>query len=815
MTVKQRFTRTLCVAACLPYLMVSRAGVGLVVLMAWLDGLFSIDQVGEVTFGIAESIVVAPDYQATFRWLGWIHYGSFWLATLLLAVATEHTMRWQLTSGNDSVRAWPFRLPAFGRPLDLSRALLPRAAAITVVGGLHLAYVTEAITLLGKSKVMLAVVLFAGAWVLVACAVLVASKGLKKRRGRALAVGALSVVTVAGAWLGAGMLGLELRLSVTLSILTTAAFGSTIVLVRRSAPAPGSTSPRPILEWLVFALVMTLYVALWTPWSVHSWRVGTLAIALVALAVATYALGAFVLLLRHVDRRGAAIGAALIAGSAIALAWSDQEKLGHETLEVPTDQAAAPPPVLPLRTSASGPGRDLAIHADGGGIRAALFTASVLALADDMTCGEFGELVRVASGVSGGSVGIAAWAGLREDYVRHGGAWKHCVPQRHVEVPRDLLSGRASFGAGQFPLTFRVRYMLAQDHLSPIVAAMVTRDLLPHWWTSKAARGQALVESWQNAARQVVLSQQPERDDTPPVGLAEPLAAVTAGSSHPPLLAFSATDVRTGQPVIFTNAPWRLVVPPDRVLQLGVAALHSARFPIVSPAGALADGTRVVDGGYYDNSGASTLELLLREGSSRTDASSHPYLPKHVALIRINGNAPAHEDWECEQRLREGEHAFLTTMVESLGNGNHAFADRRLAQLVVDRKKAEEVQAKANAKADASWSGLAAVDAARTAHADRAVADLIRQRGETDPESNLPNWLTVQLSYAGASDEVCKTATKEVCRQLRLMACAANARPAPLGWHVTQLTAGSMQWSELVSAGRILSMAGLANDPVK
>ena len=51
-------------------------------------------------------------------------------------------------------------------------------------------------------------------------------------------------------------------------------------------------------------------------------------------------------------------------------------------------------------------------------------------------------------------------------------------------------------------------------------------------------------------------------------------------------------------------------------LRLSTAALLSARFPIISPAGVLRNdadasfGDRVVDGGYFENSGLSTAPTL-------------------------------------------------------------------------------------------------------------------------------------------------------------------------------------------------------------
>jgi hypothetical protein len=47
------------------------------------------------------------------------------------------------------------------------------------------------------------------------------------------------------------------------------------------------------------------------------------------------------------------------------------------------------------------------------------------------------------------------------------------------------------------------------------------------------------------------------------------------------------------------------------------AAHNSARFPYVSPAGTREDGTHIVDGGYFENFGATTATELLKEGLDR------------------------------------------------------------------------------------------------------------------------------------------------------------------------------------------------------
>jgi hypothetical protein len=113
--------------------------------------------------------------------------------------------------------------------------------------------------------------------------------------------------------------------------------------------------------------------------------------------------------------------------------------------------------------------------------------------------------------------------------------------------------------------------------------------------------------------------------------LAEPLDRLWDDKAHwTPALFLNATWVETGKRLIASNV--QIVVPgaeedfadvedaqrffAPRSLALSTAAHMSARFTYVSPAGTLVkDGKvhgRVVDGGYFENSGATTtLEVLL------------------------------------------------------------------------------------------------------------------------------------------------------------------------------------------------------------
>lgn len=266
----------------------------------------------------------------------------------------------------------------------------------------------------------------------------------------------------------------------------------------------------------------------------------------------------------------------------------------HRVRQVePAIATPRPDPVSRLQawrgTDAADAGRPLVlVAASGGGIRAAYWTAAVLAQLEAVA--GFREHLFAISGVSGGSLGAATYLALR----------------------RQQLDGIA------VDLPRRVRAVLAQDFLSPVVAGLLFPDLaqrflpFPVPW---ADRQRFLELAWEAA-----LGEAGDR-------FREPFAALHAGDvgRRLPSLLLNATLVETGQRAIVSDLA--LDDFPDTLdllggtaplggLPLSAAAGLSARFTYVSPAGTVpgAGGAplRVVDGGYFENSGAATVLDLLR-----------------------------------------------------------------------------------------------------------------------------------------------------------------------------------------------------------
>jgi len=231
------------------------------------------------------------------------------------------------------------------------------------------------------------------------------------------------------------------------------------------------------------------------------------------------------------------------------------------------------------------------VTAAGGGIRAAYWTASALAYLEQTLGPAFSDRLFAISGVSGGSVGAAV----------------------HVTLKRAQLVAAQS--ASQLEAA---RKILGHDFLSPVVAGMLFPDLAQRFFpfpVTLADRQRFLERAWEDAfagdARALFK------------GPFQGLYAEPAGARLPSLL-LNTTVVETGQRAVFSNLkvgglPDVLDMLDDRYqlaeVRTSAAAGASARFTYVSPAGrvdiANHDSIRLVDGGYFENSGAATMGDLI------------------------------------------------------------------------------------------------------------------------------------------------------------------------------------------------------------
>jgi hypothetical protein len=274
----------------------------------------------------------------------------------------------------------------------------------------------------------------------------------------------------------------------------------------------------------------------------------------------------------------------------------------------------------------------IVVSAEGGGLRAAYWTAAILSDLDRQTDGEFSQHVFALSGVSGGSLGIAAYAANLAD-------------SRDGAVPAKQMQSIASRNP---QLDF-----LSKDFISPVLAYLLMPDLLQRFWPrpiSAFDRARALEsslgESWPTSRF---------RDSFRSLWMKNNSIDF---EFRVPAIFFNATQVESGKRYIVSNLnlrhdqfldsyfafdnscteqPSENCAPSIDSLSLATAVHLSARFPYLSPAAAIygtpSDSAnnidraakpssspsrrpalwgRVVDGGYFENSGAGTAEEIIR-----------------------------------------------------------------------------------------------------------------------------------------------------------------------------------------------------------
>ncbi len=261
------------------------------------------------------------------------------------------------------------------------------------------------------------------------------------------------------------------------------------------------------------------------------------------------------------------------------------------------------------------------VSAEGGGIRAAYWTAAVLGKLEDEIPG-FGCHVFALSGVSGGSLGIAVYAALVADRLQADG----------TVCPED-----AEDAGGGNEFRRAATEVLEHDFLAPALAGMLFPDFVQRFLPVSLLpdRAEYLERSWEEGWRRRGHGSGSDRfraDFRDLWNGKEP--------GQVPSLFFNATWVRGGR-LVASNL--RLVGDdqnPDespfievddvveilgRPLRLSTAVGLSARFPYVSPVASLrVDGERrgIVDGGYFENSGALTAAEILAALAPRPDASA-------------------------------------------------------------------------------------------------------------------------------------------------------------------------------------------------
>lgn len=220
------------------------------------------------------------------------------------------------------------------------------------------------------------------------------------------------------------------------------------------------------------------------------------------------------------------------------------------------------------------------VAAEGGGIRAAYWTATVLGELQN-SAPQFASHLYGISGVSGGSLGATVFT--------------------------TLLAQNQSTN-----IKTSAQDVLSHDFLAPTVAYMLYPDLMQRFCFLKFEtldRAKALEMAWEQA-----WSDEMKND-----AFAGPFQKLWSGSTNRvPSLFLNGTMVETGHRVVISNLDVKkfpnVADAYDGLsadVPVSTAAHLSARFTYISPAGLFTNGTHVVDGGYFENSGAATADDVL------------------------------------------------------------------------------------------------------------------------------------------------------------------------------------------------------------
>jgi hypothetical protein len=271
------------------------------------------------------------------------------------------------------------------------------------------------------------------------------------------------------------------------------------------------------------------------------------------------------------------------------------------------------------------------VAAAGGASRAAFWTGALLLELERQARSQgkrFAPNVYAMSGVSGGSLGLAAFAGSL--------------------AVQDPDYGRTAAQVGAF---------LGQDYLAPLVGYLLYPDLLARFspFPCRACdRSLALEGAWERGwAQRFPLS--PARD-----WFSRPL--LTLGATGPRLL-INATSASEGRRVVqanlaftppqaydlFGSQPGDLPLDTSR-LTLAQAVHNSARFPYISPAALVRTTTGepwdyVVDGAYFENSGAATLNAMIAEILKLGVVK-----PEQLVVLLIENEPATQAQWICPTR---------------------------------------------------------------------------------------------------------------------------------------------------------------------
>lgn len=459
-----------------------------------------------------------------------------------------------------------------------------------------------------------------------------------------------------------------------------------------------------------------------------------------------------------------------------ALAWYQQARLEYDK-----EHPGKPVPMLIVATA-------------GGGIRAAYWTATVLEqlekdlgpAASKTSRGLLRHLLFAISGVSGGSLGAAAYAAAVHD---------HEVNKKGV-TPTEYLK---------------------HDFLAPGLASWIFIDgpsnFLPDF--GQISRGEALERAFENSSNAGLLSHK---------FLSFFPVSGSSVSHWRPILLLNATHQKTGRRIITSHVKAERHVFSDsydalQVLQsdvrLSTAVHNSARFTYVSPAGNLLSAKTsnnesvnrgyIIDGGYLENYGALTAFEIARQAMEAIDPkkenkvklvvlqiSSDPSLTEGRTLVRLSNHSEqcSLSTWVSAQKPAAGQSTQgdqvkdpgnYLTIVDPSGGKNNEGEGYVLSALNELFAPIDGIQSVRGARGTIASAGLAAATCALNPakdDKDKAPASTPQRVASADPSGT--------KASANAASGTAQFAHVAMCKESK----SGRSVVPPLGWVLSEKTRG-------------------------
>lgn len=293
---------------------------------------------------------------------------------------------------------------------------------------------------------------------------------------------------------------------------------------------------------------------------------------------------------------------------------------------------------------------------EGGGSRAGLWMSHLLSSLQDSTDGAFTEHTYAMSTVSGSTTGAGTFFYfLKNNYGSLG--------------PRSRIMFQTNY------LSSSLAHLMGQDALKSIIPGIYPRREGRHRDRAAQIEHEWAIGAWNALRLDESYRLRPPADSS----LHQPFTSFwqTYDGQYDldlPILIANSTRVETGRPAIISPINLASKDPAYNILEhlqadgreiSLITGMHlSSRFPIINAAAKLDGLGYFVDGGYYDNSGAATMNNLLDELARYTFNDTF-----ELNLILVRNNA-------VPQTMNTGNKLQLTSPLQTLlntrsGHGAH------------------------------------------------------------------------------------------------------------------------------------------------